>query len=105
MYSWYGKIHDMPAFKVECVDATGAGDAFSAGLITYINGLEGMTLKDRLDGNNNSLNAMIMYAAACGAAAVTEKGCHDGVSEMKVSNLISEQGDQISAGIKIHLDG
>ena len=98
IYSYKGDIYELPAFKVKCVDSTGAGDAFIAGIIKSIVNLDGTTLRDRLDRNDNNLITAIIYAAASGAAAVTENGCYDGVSESKVIRLISEQGDQIIAG-------
>lgn len=39
-----GRVHRVPAYKVEVVDTTGAGDAFNAGLIYGL--LRGLTLVD-----------------------------------------------------------
>ncbi len=54
------------AFDVQCVDPSGAGDAFAAGVITGV--LRGLDLAD-----------ILRLAAALGAAATTAVGTADGV--------------------------
>jgi sugar/nucleoside kinase (ribokinase family) len=53
---------EAPAFAVDAVDTTGAGDAFNAGLI-YAHVIEGRTFPDA-----------VRFANACGAIAVTTIG-------------------------------
>ncbi|MDI7659038.1 aminoimidazole riboside kinase [Cronobacter universalis] len=62
-----GALHHYPAVQVECVDTTGAGDAFVAGLLW---GLAAHGLSE----NATQLAAVIATAQACGALATTAKG-------------------------------
>lgn len=71
--SWF-----VPGYHVQAVDATGAGDAFVAGLLTFML-RQGMRLPDAL-----------LYANACGALAATERGAAmQSLSEQAVQRLIS----------------
>lgn len=57
-------------FKVECLDTTGAGDAFAAGFLTAI--LEGKKAIEALE-----------YGNAAGALCITEYGTRKGVNSKK----------------------
>src|SRR5579885_3365585 len=59
-------VVDTPAFPVEAVDESGAGDAFSAGLITGV--LEQWPLQE-----------VLLFASAAGASCTRALGCIDGV--------------------------
>ncbi|MEY2149953.1 carbohydrate kinase [Rhodanobacter sp. 115] len=65
----------MSPFDVPAVDATGAGDAFVGGLLHGIvdSGAVPSTLPD-LTGDAGRRDAVLRFAAACGAIAVTRKG-------------------------------
>lgn len=66
----------LPCYSVPMVDATAAGDAFVGGLLYQLAALEG-TGKERLQPLLDSLlklHAVLRYAAACGAIAVTRQG-------------------------------
>jgi len=65
----------LPAFKVQAIDCTGAGDAFVGGL------LQGLAVQDfardgldALGGDHSRRDALLRHAAACGALAVTRTG-------------------------------
>ena len=68
-YMFKDEIKNLEGFKMTAVDATGAGDAFTAGLLSKIY-------------NEKKINAItidkmkdyITYANACGALTVTKKG-------------------------------
>ena len=60
---------DLPAFPVEEVDPTGAGDCFGAAFVTCL--LQGMGTRRALD-----------YARAAGALAVSRKGGMEGVADL-----------------------
>ncbi|WP_392565628.1 aminoimidazole riboside kinase [Utexia brackfieldae] len=64
---WRNKQYQYPAYKVQSIDTTGAGDAFVAGLLCTI-GING--LPDELI----AVDTMISVASACGALATTQKG-------------------------------
>ncbi len=62
-----GELHHYPAVPVECVDTTGAGDAFVAGLLWSL-------AAHGLPKNAAQLAPVIAAAQACGALATTAKG-------------------------------
>jgi sugar/nucleoside kinase (ribokinase family) len=64
-----GEWLEIPAFHVESVDESGAGDAFAAGLIAGI-------LQDW------PLDRMLRFAAAVGASCTRALGCTEGVFTM-----------------------
>ncbi|ELY4857656.1 aminoimidazole riboside kinase [Cronobacter sakazakii] len=62
-----GELHHYPAVPVECVDTTGAGDAFVAGLLWSL-------AAQGLPQTVAQLAPVIAAAQACGALATTAKG-------------------------------
>lgn len=62
-----GEQHHYPAEPVECVDTTGAGDAFVAGLLWGL-------AAHGLPANAAALAPLLADAQACGALATTAKG-------------------------------
>lgn len=62
-----GEIFRFNAYEVLCIDTTGAGDAFMAGLLSGI-AQSGFPL------GKEALQALISRASACGALATTQKG-------------------------------
>jgi sugar/nucleoside kinase (ribokinase family) len=96
-----GALLRLPAFKVRVVDPTGAGDAFSAGVI--------LKLHRRLPrgGRAAALPAaawkdILIYASACGAVCATGVGTTTAVDRRKVGDLIGRQGAKVAAGTEIH---
>ncbi|EFC9806193.1 aminoimidazole riboside kinase [Escherichia coli O26:H18] len=62
-----GQVHHFAGMSVNCVDSTGAGDAFVAGLLTGLSST-GLSTDER------EMRRIIDLAQRCGALAVTEKG-------------------------------
>ena len=62
-----GQVHHFAGMSVNCVDSTGAGDAFVAGLLTGLSST-GLETDDR------EMRRIIDLAQRCGALAVTAKG-------------------------------
>jgi len=62
---------DVPAFRVDAVDPTGAGDCFDAGMVVGL--LEGLPLEE-----------VGRLANACGALGATRKGPMEGAEFRKV---------------------
>jgi fructokinase len=81
----------IPVFNVECVDATGAGDAFCSGIIHSIRNLGGIPA---------DLTELALFASACGACAVTTIGCTTGLTLEKAEGIVGTQGDDIRRKIK-----
>jgi ribokinase len=68
----------VPAFDVQVVDTTAAGDAFNAGLSVA------------LGQGNSALDQAVRYACACGALAATKRGAQPSLPEAAaVQELIS----------------
>lgn len=68
------ELYHQPAFKVEAVDTTGAGDTFNAAFAVQI-------------GKGNSVKEAMMYAAMASALSVTKFGAQGG---MPTANEIDE---------------
>ena len=62
-----GQVHHFAGMSVNCVDSTGAGDAFVAGLLTGLSST-GLSTDER------EMLRIINLAQRCGALAVTAKG-------------------------------
>lgn len=65
----------LPAFRVDVIDTTAAGDAFTGGLLYGLvaAGIEADSLPVLVD-DDAQRNALLRFAAACGALAVTRTG-------------------------------
>jgi len=78
-----------PSFKVNPVDATGAGDAFMAGLLT------GLLEHPDEPLTSQRLYTMCRFANAAGALATTQRGGIPGLpNRAAVTALISEEAEQ-----------
>ena len=85
----------VPSFSVRVKDPTGAGDAFSAGIIlkthrAIARGVrpEDFSLDDGLE--------ILLYASACGAVCTTGIGTTTAVSAEKVRTLVGRQGQALA---------
>jgi sugar/nucleoside kinase (ribokinase family) len=90
----------LPAFKVRVVDPTGAGDAFSAGVILKVH---------RLLGRRRGTKALsvpqwrdiLLYASACGAVCTTGVGTSTTVNAGKVEALLKRQGGTLAGAVRV----
>ena len=82
-----------PGFRVNTVDATGAGDAFCAGVVYKL--IEFNRLDDIHKMSHDKLIEVLMMGQAVGASAVTEAGCVEGVAKDKVEQIMREQKENI----------
>ncbi|KAK1272790.1 Fructokinase-2 [Acorus gramineus] len=81
---FHGRVHGV---KVNCVDTTGAGDAFVGGVLTF------MASDLNLYRNEKKLRDALLFANACGAITVTERGAIPALpTKEAVHKLISMQG-------------
>ncbi len=90
-----GAFIRVPAFSVRVKDPTGAGDAFSAGLILRTYGAikrgrlpERFSPDDWLD--------ILFYASACGAICTTGIGTTAAVDAKRVQDLVRRQGQALA---------
>jgi sugar/nucleoside kinase (ribokinase family) len=81
----------VPAFSVRVKDPTGAGDAFSAGLILKAHGALARGLGPDLFSVDDWLET-VLFASACGAACATGVGTTTAVEAAKVEALLRRQG-------------
>ncbi len=66
---------ELPAYAVQTVDSTAAGDAFVGGLLCRLAELSGGTdVLDHLVGKLPYLHEVLRYAAACGAMCASRQG-------------------------------
>lgn len=74
-YTRSGGFADVPGFSVHFVDATGAGDAYMAGLLAFLLG-QGPDIDTALEQLDGKLTVALRYANACGALATTSLGAN-----------------------------
>ncbi|MCX6568167.1 MAG: carbohydrate kinase family protein [Candidatus Aminicenantes bacterium] len=95
-----GALIRVPAFSVRVKDPTGAGDAFSAGLILKTYGaIKRGKPPDRFS-PDDWLN-ILFYASACGAVCTTGIGTTAAVDAKKVEGLIRRQGGSLSRTVNV----
>lgn len=81
----------LDTFRVECVNATGAGDAFVAGILDCLSGFRAEDLDVFLT-DETRMRAALRFAAACGALAVTRHGAFEAMpSRAEVATLLAGQ--------------
>jgi fructokinase len=74
----------LPAFKVDSIDTTGAGDGFVAGILTQL-------LETRTDAPGQ-LERIVRFACAVGALATTKKGGIPGLpTRAQVDAFLAQQ--------------
>jgi sugar/nucleoside kinase (ribokinase family) len=83
-----GEAIEMPAFDVDEVDTTGAGDALCAGFAHF---LLGSGIGDLRRPDTSSLRDALVEGQAAGAACVTAPGATTAVTFSKVLGLIESQ--------------
>lgn len=95
-----GALIRTPAFKVKVKDPTGAGDAFSAGLLYKI--YEALGAGETPPGRSLQrwLEAVV-YASACGAVCTTGVGTTTAVDGRRVAALIKRQGKAVARAARV----
>jgi sugar/nucleoside kinase (ribokinase family) len=100
------RILKLPAFTIDSIDPTGAGDAFCSGLIYKLtqepynkiigdqNDIERITLNDWKE--------IFLYASACGAACCTATGTTTAVKPHIIEKIIHNQKENFQKEIEIH---
>jgi sugar/nucleoside kinase (ribokinase family) len=99
-----GAVLQVPAFRVRVVDPTGAGDAFSAGIVLKLHHLlhrggraEDLTATDWID--------ILIYASACGAVCTTGIGTTTAVDRRKIGALVRRQGGGAARAVTVAAAG
>ncbi len=94
----------VPAFAVRVVDPTGAGDAFSAGLIKRLHGLLAAGRSPDSLSAEDWASALI-YASACGAVCATGVGTTTAVDGDKVDALVRRRGKALARAVAVEPAG
>jgi sugar/nucleoside kinase (ribokinase family) len=94
-----GPVLRVPAFKVRVVDPTGAGDAFSAGVILRLHALRRRGAKAE-DLSADDWRDILVYASACGAVCTTGVGTTTAVAAAAVGALVRRQGRALGLSIE-----
>ena len=92
-----GKLVIQPSFNITPKDPTGAGDAFCAGMLTFME-LRGLKIMDL---SNDDLKELLLFAQASGASATLAAGATTAVSKDVVEGLIENQGGRIISSSKL----
>lgn len=91
-----------PAFKVRVKDPTGAGDAFSAGLIYKI--YEALRVGEApLRFSVRHWLEAVIYASACGAVCTTGVGTTTAVDGGRVAALVKRQGKAVARAAEVSI--
>ena len=85
-----------PAFNVNVIDPTGAGDAMCAGIAKKLLDLleNGHNLEDL---NIQEVKELLLFAQATGAACVEEIGATTGVTIERANRILGSQGEKVLA--------
>jgi sugar/nucleoside kinase (ribokinase family) len=79
---------EMPAYQVDQIDPTGAGDALSAGIIDY---LQRAPTQKEIINNPKALSELLLWAQAAGAACVTGLGATTNVNKEYLKEILNQQ--------------
>ena len=92
-----GTLIYQPAFRIEAVDPTGAGDAFCAGMILKLIELLGEKLsRERIEELDiSSLQEVLLWGQAAGASACLAPGTTTAVTRENIEKLITAQRSRI----------
>lgn len=99
VFLYNGNMYKAGVLPVKCVDSTGAGDAFTAGIIAKLSALKGNNVREKIKDEKTLLD-LILFASACGALAVTQTGCTGGISLKKAKSQIEKSKNKFMHGIK-----
>ncbi|MGD2141988.1 MAG: carbohydrate kinase family protein [Candidatus Bathyarchaeota archaeon] len=94
--SWGENRLRLPAFKVESIDPTGAGDAFCAGVIDTL--LENKAQNVFQELTMGVARNFLLRGSAAGAVCVKSAGATTAVTRRNVESLLLEQGEKVWEG-------
>jgi sugar/nucleoside kinase (ribokinase family) len=99
LFGYKGNAYEMDVYKVKFVDATGAGDAFTGGLINRLAAAKGKTFEEKIPSEKELFSALL-FSQAAGASAVTATGATAGVKKTFINKLVKNRGKALLRTIK-----
>jgi sugar/nucleoside kinase (ribokinase family) len=96
-----GALIRVPAFSVRVKDPTGAGDAFSAGIIWKTHRATARGVRPE-DFSLDDWLEILIYASACGAVCTMGIGTTTAVSAEKVRALVGRQGQALARAANVY---
>jgi len=91
-YGFNNEIVHIEAYRAEEMDATGAGDAMVAGIITRLLEIQSSNRENQLLSiEKNAMKEIIAFGSACGAVAVQSLGCISDISRHKVEAMMKKK--------------
>ncbi len=90
----------LPSFKEKNIDPTGAGDAFTAGIIKAFTELDGINLNEKFTNGDKKFLDAVVFAEASGACAVRCRGCTNGIKKEDIQHLIDMQKNDVLSGLE-----
>lgn len=96
-----GAVLQGPAYAVRVVDPTGAGDAFSAGVLLRLERRLGRRGGAAEEPDPDAWKDILIYASACGAVCATGVGTTTAVEAGRVEALLRRQGSRAARAVRI----
>jgi fructokinase len=78
----------VPSFNAKEIDATGAGDAMMAGIVTKILELNDESIVDVKSIGLDSIREVVVYGSACGCNAIGSIGCVSDICKEKIESIV-----------------
>jgi fructokinase len=88
-YRYPGGSGAMPAFAVDTIDTTGAGDAFLGGILYWLSGL---TLNEIYRLKQAEFEKIVRFATAVGSLTTTKKGAIPALPDLETIKHLLEEG-------------
>lgn len=87
-FGYKDEIELVPSFKAKEIDATGAGDAMMAGVISRLLESNDRPVIDVNSVGMETIREMVVFGSACGCYAIGSIGCVSDICKEKIENIV-----------------